>query len=209
MIADICKSVIFFVAFLISHPVNAQMQNEWTANDSVRLVKMLKGEIPVHIDDAFKKELEQSIIGHPEKDCNRFRDDFMLDVDFKEIYSNEVNIGCGAAFHNKLLDGNSKCKSIIINSRTDKNLPFINVRQSTNIALPLNRKSKFNLYGEYTQYRRNSGLIHPTAVPYSVGGGISYSIGKNMVIGTQANYQYNIIHNSWEWFCGLKFTINF
>lgn len=56
MIADICKSVIFFVAFLISHPVNAQMQNEWTANDSVRLAKMINGEIPIHIDDALKKK---------------------------------------------------------------------------------------------------------------------------------------------------------
>lgn len=97
----------------------------------------------------------------------------------------------------------------MINSRTDKNLPFINVQQNTNIAIPFNNRLNFNLYGDYTQYKMNSAIIPPTAIPYIIGGGFSYRVGKNMVIGTQTNYQYNIIQKKWEWFCGLKFTINF
>ena len=65
IIANIGKSVMFLLFFLICCPVDAQEQNGWTANDSVRLAKMLNGEIPIHIDDTFKKELEQSMIGHP------------------------------------------------------------------------------------------------------------------------------------------------
>lgn len=215
--ANTWKLATLFVIFLIPRPVNAQMQNEWTANDSVRLAKMLNGEIPIHIDDAFKRELEQSIIGHSIKDDNRHWNDFRLDIDSKEIFPNVANIGYGTAFHNKfnhnnnLLNGNLKCKSLMINSRTDKNLPFINVQQNTNIAIPLNSKLNFNLYGNYTQYninRRNSVVIPPTAIPCAVGGGFSYSAGKNMVIATQTNYQYNIIQKNWEWFCGLKFAIN-
>lgn len=46
-----------FAVFLISHPITAQVQNGWTKNDSVRLSKMLDGEIPIHINDAFKKRI--------------------------------------------------------------------------------------------------------------------------------------------------------
>ena len=108
------KATILFVVVLISRSVNAQEQNEWTTNDSVRLTKMLKGEMPIHIDDAFKRELEQSIIGHSPKDDNRYWYDFRLDIDFKEDFPNVVNIGCATTFHyklnhnNNLLNGNLK-----------------------------------------------------------------------------------------------------
>ena len=212
MMANVWKIIIFF---LVSISVNAQERNEWTANDSVRLSKMLNGEIPIHIDDALKKEIEQSIIGHSIKDNNRHWDDFSLDIYFKKISPDVVNMDCNTVSHYKsrynsnLLNENPKCNSIIINSRTDKNLPFINVQQNTNIAIPLNDKWNFDLYGGYTQYKRNSVIIPPTAIPYNIGGGFSYNVGKNMFIGTQTDYQYNILQKKWEWFCGLRFTINF
>lgn len=215
IIANLGKSVMFLLFFLICCPVNAQEQNGWTANDSVRLAKMLNGETPIHIDDAFKKELESSMIGHPIIDNNRHWNDFRLDFDFKGNFPNVVNTDCGTVFHirlnhdNNLWNGNLKRKSIIIDSQTNKNLPFINVQQNTDIAIPLTNRLNFNLYGGYAQYKRNSAVIPPTAIPYTIGGGFSYRVGKNMVIGTQTNYQYNIIQKKWEWFCGLKFTINF
>lgn len=212
---NIWKTAIFFVVFLVSRPANAQEQSGWTTNDSVRLAKMLNGEIPIHIDDAFKRELEQSFIGHPIKDDNKQWDDFRVDIDFKPYFPNVVNIGYGTTFYNKLNHSNNlwngylKYKILMINSRTDKNLPFIGVQQNTSIAIPLNNKLSFNLHGEYTQYKRNNVIIPPTAIPYSVGAGFSYNVGKNMIIGTQTNYQYNIIQKDWEWFCGLRFVINF
>lgn len=78
-----------------------------------------------------------------------------------------------------------------------------------NMGYPLNDKWNFDLYGGYTQYKRNSVIIPPTAIPYTIGGGFSYNVGKNMFIGTQTDYQYNILQKKWEWFCGLRFTINF
>ena len=83
IISNVWKTAIFLLFFLfLARSVNAQVQNGWTPNDSVRLTKMLKGEMPIHIDDAFKRELEQSIIGHSPKDDNRDWDDFRLDIDF-------------------------------------------------------------------------------------------------------------------------------
>ena len=215
IMAKVWESAIFLAVFLIFRPVNAQEQNGWTANDSVRLAKMLNREIPIHIDDTFKKELEQSMIGHPIIDDNRHWNDFRLDIDFKDNFPNVVNTDCGTVFHDRLNHNNNlwkenlKRKSIIIYSQTDKNLHFINVQQNTNIAIPFNNRLNFNLYGDYTQYKMNSAIIPPTAIPYTIGGGFSYCVGKNMVIGTQTDYQYNIIQKKWEWFCGLKFTINF
>ena len=42
-------------------PCLAFAQEEWTTKDSIKLSKMLDGEIPIHINDAFRKELEQSL----------------------------------------------------------------------------------------------------------------------------------------------------
>ena len=69
-----------FAVFLISHPITAQVQNGWTKNDSVRLSKMLDGEIPIHINDAFKKELEQSFTGSPMKNNSNKFNSFILGV---------------------------------------------------------------------------------------------------------------------------------
>lgn len=108
IISNVWKTAIFLLFFLfLARSVNAQVQNGWTPNDSVRLTKMLKGEMPIHIDDAFKRELEQSIIGHSPKDDNRYWDDFRLDIDFKEDFPNVVNIECATTFHYKLNHNNN------------------------------------------------------------------------------------------------------
>ena len=110
IISNVWKTAIFLLFFLfLARSVNAQVQNGWTPNDSVRLTKMLKGEMPIHIDDAFKRELEQSIIGHSPKDDNRYWDDFRLDIDFKEDLPNVVNIECATTFHYKLNHNNIYC----------------------------------------------------------------------------------------------------
>ena len=44
-------------------PCLAFAQEEWTTKDSIKLSKMLDGEMPIHINDAFRKELEQSLTG--------------------------------------------------------------------------------------------------------------------------------------------------
>lgn len=161
IISNVWKTAIFLLFFLfLARPVNAQVQNGWTPNDSVRLAKMLKGEMPIHIDDAFKRELEQSIIGHSPKDDNRYWDDFRLDIDFKEDFPNVANIECATTFHNKLnhnnnlLNGNLKCKSLMFNSRIDKNLPLIKIQQNTNMAIPLNKKL-YILYMETIHWIKN------------------------------------------------------
>ena len=213
--ANVWKTAICFVVFLVSRPVGAQAQNGWSPNDSVRLAKMLNGEIPIHIDDAFKRELEQSIIGHSPKNDNRFRDDFRLDIDLKEDFPNAANIGCATTFHgklnhnNNLLNGNPKSKSLMINNRTDKNLPFINVQQNTNMTIPLNKKLHFSVYGSYTLDKTRSVILPATSIPYKVGAGFSYEIGKNTRIKSQTDYQYNIIQKRWEWFFGAGVSFTF
>lgn len=72
------KIIMFFVIFLISRPIYAQKQGEWTKNDSVKLSKILNGKISVHINDDFKRKLEQSFIGNPTKDYNRYWNDLNL-----------------------------------------------------------------------------------------------------------------------------------
>ena len=171
--------------------------------------------MPIHIDDAFKRELEQSIIGHSPKDDNRYWDDFRLDIDFKEDFPNVANIGCATTFHNKLnhnnnlLNGNLKCKSLMFNSRIDKNLPLIKIQQNTNMAIPLNKKLYFSVYGNYTLDKKRSVILPATSIPYQIGAGFSYEIGKYVTIKFQTNYQYNIIQRRWEWFFGAGVSFTF
>lgn len=216
IISNVWKTAIFLLFFLfLARSVNAQVQNGWTPNDSVRLTKMLKGEMPIHIDDAFKRELEQSIIGHSPKDDKRYWDDFRLDIDFKEDFPNVVNIECATTFHyklnhnNNLLNGNLKCKSLMINSRIDKNLPLIKIQQKTNMTIPLNKKLHFSVYGSYTLDKKRSVILPATSIPYKVGAGFSYEIGKHAIIKSQTNYQYNIIQKKWEWFFGAGVFFTF
>ena len=63
IISNVWKTAIFLLFFLfLARSVNAQVQNGWTPNDSVRLTKMLKGEMPIHIDDAVKLVIRQKTI---------------------------------------------------------------------------------------------------------------------------------------------------
>lgn len=136
------------------------------------------------------------------KDDNRYWDDFRLDIDFKEDFPNVVNIECATTFHyklnhnNNLLNGNLKCKSLMRNSRIDKNLPLIKIQQKTNMTIPLNKKLHFSVYGSYTLDKKRSVILPATSIPYKVGAGFSYEIGKHAIIKSQTNYQYNIIQKN-------------
>ena len=103
------------------------------------------------------------------------------------------------------LSANSVMRGRLDARRTLKSL----VADLRNITIPLNKKLYFSVYGSYTLDKKRSVILPATAIPYSVGAGFSYSVGKNMVIGTQTNYQYNIVQKDWEWFCGLRLQINF
>ena len=62
------KVLRIFILNLI--PCLAFAQEGWTTKDSIRLSKMLDGEVPIYINDAFKKDLEQSFIGCFLKESN-------------------------------------------------------------------------------------------------------------------------------------------
>lgn len=129
--------------------------------------------------------------------------------------SNVVNIECATTFHyklnhnNNLLNGNLKCKSLMRNSRIDKNLPLIKIQQKTNMTIPLNKKLHFSVYGSYTLDKKRSVILPATSIPYKVGAGFSYEIGKHAIIKSQTNYQYNIIQKKWEWFFGAGVFFTF
>jgi hypothetical protein len=46
-------------------------------------------------------------------------------------------------------------------------------------------------------------ILPATSIPYKVGAGFSYEIGKHAIIKSQTNYQYNIIQKKWEWFFSI------
>ena len=111
--------------------------------------------------------------------------------------------------NNNLLNGNLKCKSLMRNSRIDKNLPLIKIQQKTNMTIPLNKKLHFSVYGSYTLDKKRSVILPATSIPYKVGAGFSYEIGKHAIIKSQTNYQYNIIQKKWEWFFGAGVFFTF
>lgn len=72
-------------------PCLAFAQEGWATKDSIKLSKMLDGEIPIHINNAFKKELEQSLTGSCLKESNNKLDDFILDIKIKSDLSNTTS----------------------------------------------------------------------------------------------------------------------
>ena len=67
----------------------------------------------------------------------------------------------------------------------------------------------WNVYGSYTLDKKRSVILPATSIPYKVGAGFSYEIGKHAIIKSQTNYQYNIIQKKWEWFFGAGVFFTF
>lgn len=76
-------------------------------------------------------------------------------------------------------------------------------------SYPLNKKLHFSVYGSYTLDKKRSVILPATSIPYKVGAGFSYEIGKHAIIKSQTNYQYNIIQKKWEWFFGAGVFFTF
>ena len=74
-------------------PCLAFAQEEWTTKDSIKLSKMLDGEMPIHINDAFRKELEQSLTGSYLRKNNHKLNDFILDIKVKNNLLNYNQLG--------------------------------------------------------------------------------------------------------------------
>ena len=87
--------------------------------------------------------------------------------------------------------------------------PLIYLQRNTKLTFPLDRKLHFNISGSYALDKSHSPILPINPTPYSWGAGFSYDIGKDIAIGSQANYQYNIIQKKWEWLWVLKISIIF
>ena len=59
------KIIVFIVFSFFADILSAQ--EVWTKEDSIKLSKILNDETPIYIDDALKKELENSFIESPIK----------------------------------------------------------------------------------------------------------------------------------------------
>lgn len=185
----------------VLEPIYAQ--EHWGKEDSIKLAKMLDEEMPIHINEKFKIEFENSLLGYPKIEYN---DEWDKIINFKqestEISLSPVNNGI---LTNRLL---KKC-NIKSNRLFFINSQIINISQYSNMSIPLTKKIHFNIYGiNELSDRKNS--VHPVSFfPYEFGAGISYDINRHLRIGTQSNYQYNSFQKKWEWFMGLGITVFF
>ncbi|WP_270415514.1 hypothetical protein [Bacteroides ovatus] len=185
----------------ILQPIYAQ--EHWSKEDSIKLTKMLDGEIPIHINENFKIEFEKSILGYPKIEDN---DQWKKYINFKQplkgLLLSPINNDILA---NRLLQNyNRKNNSLFfINSQ------IINISEYSNMSIPLTKKIHFNIYGINEVSARKS-IAHPVSFfPYEFGAGVSYDINRHLRIGTQSNYQYNSIQKKWGWFMGLGITVVF
>lgn len=199
-------------------PCLAFAQEGWTTKDSIKLSKMLDGEMPIHINDAFKKELEQSLTGYPIGNDGNKLNDFILGIkpknDFMEYsHFNKPNLHIqyhllsDSAYSNMIEYIN--IKGFSISSKTYMDNPYVSIERNTNISISLTKKLNFNIYGNYSLDKKRSVILPATSTPYKVGAGFSYNIGKHTVIKSQTNYQYNIIQKRWEWFFGAGVSFAF
>lgn len=193
-------------------------QEGWTTKDSIKLSKMLEGEIPIHINDASIKELEQSLTGYPIENNRNKLNDFILDIKPKNELKKHSHFNKSNQYIQYHLSSDSfysrkieylNFKAIGISSKVYTENPFVSISRNTNISIPLKKKLHFNIYGNYTLDKKHSAILPVTSIPYEIGVGFSYKIGKRTVIKSQTNYQYNLIKKKWEWFFGAGIVFNF
>ena len=158
-------------------------QEHWGKEDSIKLSKMLNGEMPIY-NDEWKKYLnfKQSLTYHWLSPI----DDDILTNHFLQTYNKRMN--------DNLFFMNNQ---------------IINISQYSNMSIPLAKRIHFNVYG-IKELSEKKVLPHPISFfPYEFGAGFSYDINRHLKIGTQSNYQYNSIHKKWEWFMGLGIVVVF
>ena len=209
------KIIVFIVLSFIADILCAQ--DIWTKEDSVKLSKILNSETPISINSDFKRELEKSSIGEPIRESYGSWNDFILDVktyDFDISKYQSINMGhifnkpTSVKFFN-LNNEYLKHNKFTIDGRIDVDNPLIYLQRNTKLTFPLDRKLHFNISVSYALDKSHSPILPINPTPYSWGAGFSYDIGKDIAIGSQANYQYNIIQKKWEWFWVLKISIIF
>lgn len=209
-------AVIIFIAFcFFTNLLCAQVI--WTKEDSVKLSKILDSEMPIYIDSDLKKELEKSFIGEPIKKSYGFGNGFILDIktyDFDKTKCQHIDMGpifdksTSVKFFN-LNNEYLKYKKFTIGSHVDVANPSIFLRRNTILTFPLDRKLYVNISGSYTLDHSNNSILPVDPTPYTIGVGLSFNIRKNITIGPQANYQFNLIRRRWECFWGIKCAISF
>lgn len=210
------EKIIVFVVFSFFADI-LSAQEVWTKEDSIKLSKILNDETPIYIDDALKKELENSFIGTPIKENSSSWNDFILDIKPDDYFVRKHHIinlndifykSTSGKFFN-LNNEYLKLKKFTIDSYIDVDVPFIYIQRNTNFAFPLNRNLHFNISGSYTIDRIQNQILPINPAPYTLGVGLSFKLRNNIEIGPQISYQYNMIQKRWEWISGIKCTIFF
>lgn len=206
-------------AFILNFiPCLVFAQEGWTVKDSIKLSKMLDGENPVHINDAFRNELEQSLIGYPIRSSSNEFNDFILDVKSKSNLMeypklNEQNLYIQYyRLEDSLFIPKYECikaRKFRICSSTYIENPVVSAGRNTNMSIPIGKKLYFNIYGNYTLDKKRSVVLPATSIPYAISAGFSYNISKHITIKSQTHYQYNLIQRKWEWFFGTGISFTF
>lgn len=144
--------------------------------------------------------------------------DFILDIKIKSNFLNCSQLDKSCIYiQSDLLSDSTYSKKIEyinikgfrISNKTYIDNPYVSIERNTNISIPLTKKINFNIYGNYSLDKKRSVILPATFIPYKVGAGFSYEIGKYAIIKTQTNYQYNIIQKRWEWFFGAGVSFTF
>lgn len=117
-------------------------QEHWGKEDSIKLSKMLNGEMPIHINEKFKLEFEKSLLGHPQIEDN---DEWKKYLNFKQSLTEpRLSPIDDDILTNQFLQ--------TYNKRMNDNLFFINnqiinISQYSNMSIPLTKRIHFNVYG--------------------------------------------------------------
>ena len=139
--------------------------------------KILNDETPIYIDDALKKELENSFIGSPIKENSSSWNDFILDIKPDDYFVQKHHtINLNDIFYKstsgKFFNLNNeylKLKKFTIDSHIDVDVPFIYIQRNTNLVFPLNRNLHLNISGSYTIDKSHNPILPITPTPYSMG----------------------------------------
>lgn len=201
--------------FLLSH-CSVSAQEEWTKSDSTRLAKMLNGEIPVRINENFKRELEQSFTA-PRMDDVVGLNRFIVVKPEKKVLEYPKFVKPDFHIRYRSLQDSLQYKRaefistphFRISSAIDYGNPLFNIKRETNISFPLNPKLHISVYGSYVIDRKYNFILPVISTTYQAGAGLLYNVNKHVAFKTHASYYYDAVLRRWDWFFGLGFSIKF
>lgn len=187
---------------------NSSISDNHTKEDSLRLPASVGEDKPIWINPAARQELEQlfgqgMLSAHSDDSWKKFIISTIPKVSVKSFQVATCRV---FPVSKTLLSDKALLKyeslrigKFYLQSHWESNGLKAVAYRTSNLDIPLIRRLRFYVGGNYGVSQKHSPILPVFIFPYQLDAGFSYHIKKNLQLKSGCTYRYNVITKRWEW----------